>query len=157
MNPTRLLFALASGFFLLAGAAPAQDLAKIVTRADVEKATGAKFQAGTQPMPSQMMFVQEGGDLQLSVEVEPRDAASTVRSWEATIKKMQPNQKVDTIPGVGKDAIYFSARPDSGALSADYDKPRVQLRVAVAGAKTPVQAKQVVVDLAKIVGPRVGK
>lgn len=157
MNPTRLLLALASGLFFLTGAASAQDLARIVTKADVEKVTGARFQAGTKPMPSQMLFMQEGGDLQLSVEVEPRDAASTVRSWEATIKRMQPNQKVDSVPGVGKDAIYFSARPDSGALSADYDSPRVQLRVAVAGAKTPAQAKQIVVDLAKIVGPRVGK
>lgn len=157
MKTTRLVFALASGLFFLAGAAAAQDLAAIVTKADVEKVTGAKFQVGTKPMPSQMLFMQEGGDLQLSVEVEPRDVASTVRSWEATIRKMQPNQKVDTIPGVGKDAIYFSARPDSGALSADYDKPRVQLRVAIVGAKTPAQAKQIVVALAKIVGPRVGK
>jgi hypothetical protein len=157
MKPTRLVLALASGLFFLTGAAAAQDLAKIVTKADVEKVTGAKFQAGTKPMASQMLFMQEGGDLQVSVDVEPRDAASTVRSWEATIKKMEPKQKVDTIPGVGKDAIYFSARSDSGALSADYDAPRVQLRVAVAGATNPARAKQIVVDLAKIVGPRVGK
>jgi hypothetical protein len=31
------------------------------------------------------------------------------------------------------------------------------MSVAVAGAKTPAQAKQIVTDLAKVVGPRVGK
>jgi hypothetical protein len=104
-----------------------------------------------------MSFEQEGGDLQISVDVEPREASSTVRGWEATIKKMEPSNSVDTIPGVGKDAIYYSMRPDTGAVSADFDSPRVQLRVSVAGAKTASQAKQIVVDLAKIVGPRVGK
>jgi hypothetical protein len=57
----------------------------------------------------------------------------------------------------GKDAIFVSARPASGALTADFDKPLVQLRVAVTGAKSAAQAKQIVVDLAKIVGPRVAK
>ena len=106
----------------------AQDVAKVVTKAEVEKVTGAKFKDGWKPMPTQIAFAQEGGDLQVSVDVEPREAASTVRSWEAMMKKMQPSQKVDTVPGVGKDAIFVSTRPDSGALTADFDKPLVQLQ-----------------------------
>ena len=142
--------------FLLSGIAAAQDLSKLVTKADVEKAAGAKFKDGSKPMDSQIMFQQEGGDLQVSVDLEKRDAGTSVRSWEATIKKMRPSTQVETVKGIGHDAIFYSSRPDSGALSADFDKPRVQLRVAVAGAKTPAQAKQIVTDLAKVVGPRVG-
>ncbi|MEO8752854.1 MAG: hypothetical protein ABI624_09255 [Casimicrobiaceae bacterium] len=158
MNTRRLLVALVFAMSTLAaGGAAAQDVAKLVTKAEVEKITGVKLKDGWKPMPTQVMFQQEGGDLQVSIDVEARDAASTVRSWEATIKRMQPSTKVDTVPGVGKDAIYYSTRPDSGALSADFDQPRVQLRVAVAGAKTPAQAKQIAVDLAKIAGPKVGR
>jgi hypothetical protein len=72
----------------------AQDVSKFVTKADVEKAAGATFDAGTTPM---------------------------------------------------------------GALSADFEKPRVQLRVAVSGAKTPAQAMQIVTELARAVAPRVGE
>ena len=139
------------------GTAQAQDLAKLVTKADVEKATGAKFKDGWKPMETQISFAQEGGDLQVSVSVEPREAQSTVRTWEATMKKMQPGTKVETVPGVGKDAIFVSTRPDSGALYADFDKPLVQLNVGVAGAKTPEQAKKIAVDLGKVIGPRIGK
>ena len=137
--------------------AGAQDLGRIVTKADVEKATGAKFKDGWKPMPSQISFSQEGGDLQVSVDLEPREASKTVRGWEATMKKMQPSAKVETVPGVGKDAIFYSTRADLGAVDADFDNPRVQLRVSVGGAKTPAQARQIVVELAKTVGPRVGK
>ena len=73
------------------------------------------------------------------------------------MKKMRPTTKVDTVPGVGKDCIFVSTRADSGALYADFDKPRVQLNVGVAGARTPEQAKQIAVDLAKVIGPRIGK
>src|SRR6188474_959193 len=100
----------------------AQDLATVVTKADVEKVTGAKFKDGWKPMPTQISFAQEGGDLQISVDLEPRDAKTTVRGWEATMKRMQPTAKVETVPGVGKDAIYYSTRPDLGAVSADFDK-----------------------------------
>ena len=72
------------------------------------------------------------------------------------MKKMQPATKVESVTGIGRDAIYYSTRADLGALSADFDKPRVQMRVAVAGAKTPAQARQIVTDLAKIIGPKVG-
>jgi hypothetical protein len=37
-----------------ASLAAAQDLARIVTRADVEKVTGQKFKEGVKPMPSQI-------------------------------------------------------------------------------------------------------
>jgi hypothetical protein len=135
----------------------AQDVSKIVTKADVEKAAGATFGDGTTPMDGQRMFQQQGGDLQVSVELESRDAGSTVRAWEATMKKMRPDQKVDTVNGVGSDAIYYSTRADMGALSADFEKPRVQMRVSVSGAKTPALAMQVVTDLARAIAPRVGK
>ena len=135
----------------------AQDLATVVTKADVEKAAVAKFKDGWKPMPTQISFPQDGGDVQVSVTVEPREAQSTVRTWEASMKKMRPTTKVDTVPGVGKDAIFVSTRADSGALYADFDKPRVQLNVGVAGARTPEQAKQIAVDLAKVIGPRIGK
>lgn len=156
---TRRLFVL-SAFTLALATAPAalaQDVAKIVTRADVEKVTGAKFKDATMPMPTQASFSQEGGNLVVSVDLEPREASRTVRGWEATMKKMQPTAKVETVPGVGKDAIFYGTRPDLGAVDADFDKPRVALRVAVSGASSPAQARQVVVDLAKIVAPRVGK
>ena len=143
--------------FAVASVAGAQDLAKIVTKADVEKVTGQKFKDGTKPMASQVSFSQDGGDLTVSVDLEPREASRTVRGWEATMKKMQPGAKVETVPGVGRDAIFYSTRPDLGALDGDFDNPRVQLRVAVSGAKTPAQARQIVVDLAKTIGPRVGK
>jgi hypothetical protein len=142
---------------MLSGGALAQDLAKLVTKADVEKATGARFKDGWQPMPTQISFMQEGDDLQVSVTVEPREARTTVRAWEATVKTMQPGTRVDTVPGIGKDAIYVSTRPDLGALYADFDKPRVQLNVGLAGAKSPAQARQVVTDLGKVIGPRIGK
>jgi len=70
---------------------------------------------------------------------------------------MRPGTKVDTVPGIGKDAIFVSNRPDSGALYADFDKPRVQLNVGVAGAKTPEQAKQIVVELGKAISPRMAQ
>ena len=59
--------------------------------------------------------------------------------------------------GIGGDAIYYSTRADLGKLSADFEKPRVQMSVAVAGAKSTAQARQIVTDLVKVVGPRVGK
>jgi len=150
--------ALAIGLlFAFAGRAHAQDLAKLVTKEDVEKAASAKFKDGWKPMPTQISFAQEGGDLQVSVSVEPREAESTVRTWEATMKKMQPGTKVETVPGVGKDAIFVSTRPDSGALYADFDKPRIQLNVGVAGAKTPEQAKLIAVGLGKVISTRIGK
>jgi hypothetical protein len=139
------------------GSALAQDLSKLITKAEVEKAAGAKFKDGWKPMDGQLMFQQEGGDLQVSVEVEKREAGATVRTWEATMKKMQPGAKVETVKGIGSDAIYYSTRADLGKLSADFEKPRVQMSVAVAGAKTPAQAKQIVTDLAKVAAPRVGK
>ena len=144
---------------LALGAAPvaAQDVARIVTKADVEKATGQKFKDGWKPGPTSMTFDQDGGNLVVSVEVEPREASRTVRGWEATMKKMQPGAKVETVPGVGKDAIFYSTRADLGAVDADFDSPRVQMRVSVGGAKTPAEAKKIVVDLAKTAGPRVGK
>ncbi len=145
----------AAAFLLIAGTAAAQDPGKLVTKADVEKVTGAKFGAATKPMPEQAMFQQDGGNLQISIDVEKAEAGKTVRTWEATMKKMRPTFKVDTVPGVGKDAIFYSMRADSGAVSADFDKPRIQLRVSVAGAKDEAQAKQIVVDLAKIIAPRV--
>jgi hypothetical protein len=145
-----LLFASTVGAF-------AQDLAKLVTRAEVEKAVGAKFKDGWKPMPTQISFAEDGGNVQVSVTVEPREAQRTVRTWEATMKKMEPGTKVDTVPGVGKDAIFVSTRPDSGALYADFDKPRVQLNVGVVGATTPAQAKQIAVDLAKVISPRIAK
>ena len=158
MTIARRAFGFVAGVVLLAGGnAVAQDLAKVVAKADVERAAGAKFKDGWKPTPTQISFAQEGGDLQISVDLEPREASSTVRGWEATIRKMAPGTKVDTVAGVGKDAIYHSTRADSGALSADFDKPRVALRVAVAGATSPAQAKQIVVDLAKTVGARIGK
>lgn len=141
---------------LLPLAAAAQDLAKLVTKADVEKAAAAKFDNPTKPMDGQIMFQQTGGGLQISVDVEKREGDASVRTWEASIKKMRPATKVDTVKGVGRDAIFHSTRADMGALSADFDKPRVQLRVAVSGAKSPEQAQQIVTDLAKAVGPRVG-
>ena len=142
--------------FAFSGSAFAQDPAKFVTKADVEKVAGTKFNPGTSPMSGQVMFQQVDGGLQLSVEIENRDSDTSVRSWEAMMKKMRPTLAVDTIKGVGRDAIFHSTRADLGALSADFDKPRVQLRIAVSGAKSPAQAKQIVVDLAKVVGPRVG-
>ena len=153
----RFSVVLALATMLASPVALAQDLARIVTRADVERATGQKFKEGWKPMPTQISFSQDGGDLTVSVDVEPREPSKTVRGWEATMKKMQPGAKVETVPGVGKDAIFYSTRADLGALDADFDQPRVQLRVAVGGAKSPAQAKQIVVDLAKTVGPRVGK
>lgn len=134
----------------------AQDLGKLVTKADVEKAAAAKFDNPTKPMDGQILFQQAGGGMQISVDVEKREGDTTVRTWETSIKKMRPATKVDTVKGVGRDAIFHSTRADMGALSADFDKPRVQLRVAVSGAKSPEQAQQIVTDLAKVVGPRVG-
>ena len=152
----RALFIAAVAAFLVPGIAAAQDLARLVTKADVEKVTGAKFKDGWKPMDGQLMFQQLDGDLQISIDLEKREAGASVRSWEATMKKMQPATKVESVKGIGQDAIYYSTRADLGALSADFDKPRVQMRVAVAGAKTPAQARQIVTDLAKIIGPKVG-
>lgn len=158
MNIRAATLAFATCFlFAHTSSALGQDLAKLVTKAEVEKAAGAKFKDGWKPTPTQISFAEEGGNLQVSVSVEAREAQSTVRTWEATMKKMRPGTKVDTVPGVGKDAIFVSTRPDSGALYADFDQPRVQLNVGVAGAKTPEQAKQIVVDLGKAISPRVGK
>jgi hypothetical protein len=154
---TKALAVVALAALLVAPGAMAQDVAKVVTRAEVEKVTGLKFKDGTKPMATQISFSQDGGDLTVSVDLEPREASRTVRGWEGTMKKMQPTAKVETVPGIGKDAIFYSTRADLGALDADFDSPRVQLRVAVGGAKSPDQAKKMVVDLAKIVGPRVGK
>jgi hypothetical protein len=137
--------------------AAAQDVTKLVTRADVEKASGQKFKDGWKPSTDSILFQQEPGDLQVGVDIEKRDPGASVRGWEATMKKLQATAKVETLKGVGVDAIVYSTRPDSAAVSADFDNPRVQMRVSVLGAKNVEQAKKIVVDLAKTVGPRVGK
>ena len=143
--------------FAVPGTASDQDPAKLVTKAEVEKVTGAKFKDGWVPMPGQIMFQEADGDLQISVDLETREAGSTVRGWEATMKKMQPTIRVETVSGLGSDAIFYSTRPDLGKVSADFEKPRVQMSVSVSGAKSPVQARQIVIDLARLAGPRVGK
>jgi hypothetical protein len=130
------------------------DVSKLVTKADVEKVTGETFKDGWAPMEGELMFQQPEGDLQVSVSVEARAADKSVRSWEATIKKMEPGAKVEAISGVGSYAFYFSPREDNGALSADVETPRLELRVAIAGAPTPERARQVVVDLARLIATR---
>jgi hypothetical protein len=155
MHPLPLRIA-ALATFLLAAVAAAQDPTRLVTRADVEKASGANFKNGWVPAAGSILFQQEVGDLQVGVDIEKREAGTSVRSWEATMKNMQPSTKVETVKGVGVDAIFYSTRSDSGAVSADFDKPRVQMRVSVVGAKSAAQARQIVIDLAKVVGPRVG-
>ena len=112
---SRIAVVLALAALAASPLASAQDPARIVTRADVEKVTGQKFKDGTKPMAGQVSFSQDGGDLTVSVDLEPREASRTVRGWEATMKKMQPGAKVETVPGVGKDAIFYSTRPDRGA------------------------------------------
>ncbi len=141
----------------LPGTAPAQDPAKLVTKAEVEKVTGAKFKDGFAPMDGQVLFQHMDGAMQVSVDIETREADTTVRTWEATMKKMQPAAKVETIPGLGSDAIFYSTRADLGKVSVDFEKPRVQMSVAVSGAKSPAQARQIVTDLAKIASARIGK
>jgi len=44
----------------------AQDLAKLVTSVEFERATGAKFQDGWKPMPAQISFAEVDGNLQVS-------------------------------------------------------------------------------------------
>ena len=78
----------------LSGAAFAQNPATLITKAEVEKATGVTFKDGWAPMKEQVQFEQAGGDLQVSLEVEPREAGATVRTWAATMKKMQPSLAV---------------------------------------------------------------
>ena len=151
----RFVFATLMVLLLPLGAG-AQDLGKLVTKADVEKVAGGKFDTPTKPNGGEIRFQQTGGRLQVGVELEKREADASVRTWEATMKKMRPSHVVETIKGVGRDAIFHSTRADLGALSADFDKPRVQLRIAVSGAKSPEQARQIVTDLAKVVAPRVG-
>ncbi len=141
----------------LSGAALAQNPATLITKAEVEKATGATFKDGWAPMKEQVQFEQAGGDLQVSLEVEPREAGATVRTWAATMKKMQPSFTVETVPGLGSDAIVYSTRPDLAKVSFDVEKPRVQISVSVSGAKTPAKARQIVIDLAKLAAARAGK
>jgi len=135
----------------------AQDPAKLLTKAEVEKAAGAAFKPGWAPMAGQVQFEQDGGDMQVSLDVETRDAGATVRTFAATMKKMESSFKADTVPGLGSDAIVYSTRPDLAKVSVDLEKPRVQLSVAVMGAKTPAQARQIAIDLAKIAAARAGK
>ena len=70
---------------------------------------------------------------------------------------MRPASKVETVAGLGSVAIFYSTRADLGKVSIDFEKPRVQMSVAVSGAKTPAQARQIVTDLAKVASSRVGK
>jgi hypothetical protein len=142
---------------LAAPFAAAQDVARLVTKADVEKATGQKFKDGWKPSTDSILFQQEPGDLQVGVDIETRDAGASVRGWEATMKKLQPATRVETLKGVGTDAIVYSTRADNAAVSADFNNPRVQMRVSVLGARNAEQAKKIVADLARTVGPRVGK
>ena len=153
----RVFIVVCLAVLVAAPVAAAQDLTKLVTKADVGKATGQKFKDGWKPSTESILFQQEPGDLQVGVDIEKRDAGTSVRGWEATMKKLQPTAKVDTLKGVGVDAIVYSTRPDNAAVSVDFDRPRVQLRVSVMGAASVEQAKKIVVDLAKTVGPRVGK
>lgn len=142
---------------LFASTVLAQDPAKLVTKAEVEKAAGVAFKAGWAPMPGQVQFEQDGGDMQVSLDVEARDAGATVRTFAATMKKMESSFKADTVPGLGSDAIVYSTRPDLAKVSVDLEKPHVQLSVAVMGAKTPAQARQIAIDLAKVAAARAGK
>jgi hypothetical protein len=88
--------------------AAAQDVTKLVTRADVEKASGQKFKDGWKPSTDSILFQQEPGDLQVGVDIEKRDPGASVRGWEATMKKLQATAKVETLKGVGVDAIVYS-------------------------------------------------
>ena len=88
--------------FALSGSALAQDLSKLITKAEVEKVTGAKFKDGWKPMEGQIMFQQEGGDLQISVEVEKRDAGASVRT-------------ASSVPGTARWAAAMTGSLDSGA------------------------------------------
>ena len=140
-----------------AGQVLAQNPATLITKAEVEKVAGASFKHGWAPMPEQVQFEQASGDMQVSLEVEPREAGATVRTWAATMQKMRPSFTVETVPGLGSDAIVYSTRPDLAKVSFDVEKPRVQISVSVSGAKTPVQARQIVIDLAKLAAARAGK
>ncbi len=141
----------------LSGQVLAQNPATLITKAEVEKATGASFKDGWAPMPEQVQFEQASGDMQVSLEVEPREAGATVRTWAATMQKMRPSFTVETVNGLGSDAIVYSTRPDLAKVSFDVEKPSVQISVSVSGAKTPVQARQIVIDLAKLAAARAGK
>ena len=66
--------------FAMLGTAAAQDPAKLVTKAEVEKVTGAKFKDGWAPMADQIQFAAIEGDLQISVDIETREAGASVRS-----------------------------------------------------------------------------
>ena len=149
----------AAALFVVLALAPlgasAQNPAALLTRADVEKVTGAKFGEAQTPMPEQATFAQDGGDLQISIDVEAREGDASVRTWAATMKKMQPSTKVETVPGLGADAIYWATRPDLGKVSADFEKPRIQMSVSISGAATPEAARRIVVELAKIAASRV--
>ena len=124
MTIARMAFGFVAGLALLAGGnAVAQDLAKVVTKADVEKATGAKFKDGWKPMANADV-VRAGG--RRPAGQRRRGAARserTVRGWEATIKKMAPGTKVDTVRAWARTRSIYSTRADTGALSADFDKP----------------------------------
>ncbi len=153
----KALVGVALGAACLSGAAFAQDPATLITKAEVEKATGVTFKDGWATMKEKVPFEQAGGDMQVSLEVEPREAGATVRTWAATMQKMRPSFTVETVPGLGSDAIVYSTRPDLAKVSFDVEKPRVQISVSVSGAKTPVQARQIVIDLAKLAAARAGK
>ncbi len=73
------------------------------------------------------------------------------------MKKLEPSFTVETVPGLGSDAIVYSTRPDMAKVSMDFEKPRVQISVSVSGAATPVKARQIVIDPAKLAAPRAGK
>lgn len=140
-----------------ASLALAQDPATLITKAEVEKAAGAPFKDGWSPMKGQVQFEQAGGDLQVSVDIDAREAGATVRTWAATMKKMEPSFTVVTVPGLGSDAVFYSTRPDLGKVTVDLEKPRRQLNVAVSGAKSVAQAKQIVVALATLAAGRASR
>jgi hypothetical protein len=52
----------------------AQDPARLATKADVEKAAGARFNDGWKSMPTRIAFAEDGGNVQVSVTVVPREA-----------------------------------------------------------------------------------
>jgi hypothetical protein len=134
----------ALSIFLLtsvAQATPAPD--QVVTKADVEKAAGGKWNSRS-PEPGVIFYEEEGGGYrQINVYLFPPDGKTVAAIRDAAV---QNGEEVEKLDGLGDDAMYRAQSREATVEKAGKDGPQL-LSVSVHEVPDPAKAKQLAIEL----------